>query len=120
MIRLPDLKDLLSNDSLWRMAGIAIAIGIVVGGLIVMGILVFRRRQFWHDSSSLEDWVGTTGTVEVAFDELNSGKVRLQLADRTIACLAYSGESHQFKKGDPILVVGIKGEKVWVIPATEF
>ena len=120
MVRFADLKELLSNESLWRIAGVAIAIGLIVGLFIVLVIVVFRRRQFWQTQGDLNELVGTTGTVEVGFDEETSGKVRLQIAHRTIDCLAYSGESHHFEKGDQIVVVGVKGEKVWVIPAAEF
>ena len=119
MIRLPNWKELLADDSLWRIGGIAIAIGIGVGCVIMLAIVLFRRHQFWHGMGTAEELVGTTGVVEVAFNESNHGKVRLQIAHRTIACMAYSDESHQFEKGDPIIVVGMQGGKLWVIPATE-
>ena len=49
----------------------------------------------------------------------HGGKVQLQIAHRTIACVAYSGEVHRFEKGDPVVVVGMKAGKVWVIPAAD-
>lgn len=112
------LKALFANSEIWRLALIAIGVGVGIGIVVVIAILLFRRRQFWSHAS--EELVGAKGTVEVAFDEACNGKVRLQVAHRTIGCMAYSGESYRFEAGDPVVVVGIRGDKVWVIPASEF
>ena len=114
------LKDLLANDQLWFWAGIAIAVGIVLGLALVLIIVIRRRKQTFNSMMALEDCIGLPAIVEVPFDETTSGKVTIQLENRTLACVAYSSQAHDFRLGDPVVVVGIKGQKVWVIPSQEF
>ena len=110
----------ISQDILFWAALAAIALGIVVGLIIVFLIYLKRRRTSINSLLNLDDLIGQTGIVEIPFDQSKSGKIRLQLEGQTLACVAYSDDSHRFTVGDPVIVVGRKGEKVWVIPAHEF
>ena len=111
---------ILSDPQSWLLAGIAIAVGIILGLLLVSIVVIRRRRQTFNSMMALEDCIGLSAVVEVPFDQTCSGKINIQLDNRTLACLAYSGEAHQFQAGDAVVIVGIKGKKVWVIPAQEF
>ena len=113
-------EKILADDQLWLWAGVAIAVGIVLGLLVVGLIVLRRRRQTFNSWMDLEECIGLTGIVEVPFDQNSSGKVRLQLETMTLGCFAYSNQPHQFVPGDEVVVVGIKGKKVWVIPSQEF
>lgn len=114
------VQDLLRGDQLWAVMGMAIAVGMILGLLFVLAIVIRRRKQTFNSLIRLEDCIGLSAAVEVPFDELTSGKVRIQLDNQTLACVAYTSQPHQFNLGDSVVVVGIKGQKVWVIPAQEF
>lgn len=114
------LRELAGRDELWIWVSIAIAVGILCGLLFVLMIVISRRKQTFNSLTTLEDCIGLSAVVDVPFDETTSGKVTIQLDNRTLACVAYSSQSHQFRAGDAVVVVGLKGKKVWVIPVQEF
>lgn len=109
-----------AHPQFWLWAGLAIAVGILLGLVLVLTIVIRQRKQNTNSLMGLADCIGLSGQVEVPFDQTNSGKVSLQLENRTLACVAYSEQPHMFHRGDPVIVVGIKDHKVWVIPAEEF
>ena len=114
------LRNLSSEPQFWLWVGLAIAAGILLGIALVLVIVIRRRRQNVNSLMGLEDCIGLEAIVEVPFNETNSGKINVQLEDRTLACFAYSNQPHQYHRGDAVVVVGIKGTKVWVIPTQEF
>lgn len=110
----------ISKDLIVWAVGLAIALGIIVGLIIVFLIFLNRRKTSINSLRSSEDLVGQSGVVEIPFDQNCAGKVRVQLESQTLGCVAYSHDPHSFRAGDKVIVVGRNGERVWVIPAHEF
>ena len=117
----PNLLDkVISHPHLWQWVGLSIAGGAIAGLFVVLLIVIRRRKQVVNSLIALEDCIGLPALVEVPFDENTSGKVNIQLDNQTLACFAYSSHAHRYLAGDEVVIVGIKGKKVWVIPAQEF
>lgn len=96
-------------------AAIAIALGILCGVFIVGLIYLQRRKQEADSLIRIDNIVGCFGTVEVPFNRNSPGKVRVNLKGSLVDFVAFTEENQQFQQGDRIVVVGMKGNKVWVV-----
>lgn len=96
-------------------AGISITIGIVVGGLIVWFIYLWRQRQAVDSLMKPEDVVGIYGIVELPFDADSKGKVRVDIKGSMVDLIALTEEPREFKVGDRVLIIQAKANKVWVV-----
>ena len=98
---------------------IAAGMGLFCGTAMAWILLALRRRQ----ADSLvrsEDLLGLTGTVELPFDATQKGKVRLQVKGAMVDFVALTDETTPLSKGDPIVVMGTKNNRVWVVSAETF
>lgn len=103
------------NNPILLIAAIAVALGIIVGGIIV-GVIYFQRRRQAVDSLiRIDNVVGSFGVVEVPLNNESPGKVRVNLKGSLVDFVAFSDEIHQFNQGDSVVVVRINGNKVWVV-----
>lgn len=93
----------------------SVAIGLFIGALIVWLIYFWRRRQIVDSMMRPEDIVGIYGTVEIPFDANSKGKVRVDIKGSIVDFIARSEETRIFNKGDRVLILQMKGNKVWVI-----
>lgn len=94
--------------------GIAIAMGLLAGFGMSSVLLSLRRGQ----ADSLiraEDLVGCTGTVEIPFDATSRGKVRLNLKGTSRDFVAMTDHPSLLTVGTPVMVVGTKNNRVWVV-----
>ena len=98
---------------------LALGMGLLCGIAMAWILLVLRRR---HADSLVrsEDLVGQTGIVEIPFDAHQKGKVRLQVKGSTVDFVALTDEPKMLKIGDPIVVMGTKKNRVWVVSAETF
>ncbi len=103
------------NYLILTIAGISIAIGIFVGALIVWFIYFWRRRQIIDSLMKPEDLVGLCGIVELPFDVNSKGKVRVAVKGSMVDLIALTDDQQGFQIGDRILIVQMKGNKVWVV-----
>ncbi|KAB8332827.1 NfeD-like protein [Scytonema tolypothrichoides VB-61278] len=96
-------------------AGIAIAVGIV-GGVLIVGLISLQRRRQVVDSLVRSDnIIGCFGTVEIPLNYNSPGKVRVNLKGSLVDFVAFTDETQQLHQGDRVVVVGMKGNKVWVV-----
>ena len=98
---------------------IAAGMGLLCGTAMAWILLALRRRQ----ADSLvrsEDLVGLTGIVEIPFDATQKGKVRLQVKGSMVDFVALTDERKLLPKGEPVVVMGTKNNRVWVVSAETF
>ncbi len=98
---------------------IAVGMGLLCG-ISMAWILLALRRQQADSLIRAEDLVGLTGTVEIPFDATQKGKVRLQIKGSTVDFVALTDEAKPLSQGDPIVVMGTKNNRVWVVSAESF
>ncbi len=103
------------NFQLIMITLIAIAIGVVVGFLIVSLIALRRQRQSVDSMVSTDTLVGRTAIVEVPFSREERGKVRLEIHGSIIDFPAVTEESGFFHKGDRVLIVEARNNQVLVV-----
>ncbi|WP_414755074.1 NfeD family protein [Anabaena sp. CCY 9910] len=103
------------NNPILATASIVIAFGIIVGVLIVGLIYLQRRRQVVDSLIRINNVVGSFGIVEVPINQNSPGKVRINLKGSLVDFVAFTDEIHQFNQGDSVVIVRIKGNKVWVV-----
>ena len=97
------------NNPIMIIAFISVAVGIVLGAVVVWLIYVQRRRQVVDSLVRTNHVVGRTGTVEIPFDSNHQGKVRVNVKGSLVDFVAFTDESREFSRGDHIFVVAIKG-----------
>lgn len=103
------------NNQLLLVAFISIAIGIFFGILIVLTLQLWRRRQVVDSLIRPNDVVGLSGIVEIPFDSMSQGKVRLNVKGSLIDFTAFTDQPKEFTKGEQVFVVGMRRNKVWVV-----
>lgn len=96
-------------------AGIAVFVGIF-GGVLIVGLISLQRRRQVVDSLVRSDnIIGCFGTVEIPLNHNSPGKVRVNLKGSLVDFVAFTDETQQLHQGDRVVVVGMKGNKVWVV-----
>lgn len=103
------------NNPIVIIACISVAVGLVVGVVVVWLIYIQRRRQVVDSLVRTKHLVGRSGTVEIPFDSHTQGKVRLNVKGSLVDFMAFTDETKEFNQGDRVFVVGMKGNKVWVV-----
>ncbi|HBB36252.1 MAG TPA: NfeD-like protein [Cyanobacteria bacterium UBA8803] len=96
-------------------AGISVAVGIVLGALVVWLIYIQRRREVVDSLVRINHVVGRSGTVEIPFDPKTQGKVCVNVKGSLVDFVAFTDEPKGFRQGDRVFVVGMKANKVWVV-----
>lgn len=92
-------------------AGVAIMVG-------YCGSLLFRYLKAEGVTSGVEkhDYIGVLGKTLVAIRESQPGKVRIRIKNDTLDMIALSEGGKEIKKGEEIVVVGLEGDQVRVMP----
>lgn len=103
------------NNQILIIALIAIGIGVLCGAFIVFLIALQRQKKVVDSLVSEKNLIGLSGTVEIPFDRNSKGKVRLTIKGSTLDFVALTDESKGFNKGDRVLIVSARGNKVWVV-----
>jgi len=103
------------NNPILIIAGVVIIFGIIVGALIVALIYLRRRKQIVDSLVRIHNVVGCFATVEVPLQRNSPGKVRVHLKGSVVDFVALTDEIHEFRQGDAVVIVGIEGNKVWVV-----
>ncbi|MGH8002781.1 MAG: NfeD family protein [Brasilonema sp.] len=103
------------NNPIVKVACISIIVGLFCGVLVVWLIYLQRRRQVVDSFVRTNHVVGRFGTVEIPFDHRSQGKVRVNVKGSLVDFVAFTDEPKEFSKGDRVLVMDIKGNKVWVV-----
>jgi hypothetical protein len=80
-----------------------------------VNILRWLRRDQSNTLIQVEDFAGAMGWVEIPFEAETRGKVKLEVAGSYLYMPARSSEARSFNVGDPILVVGLENNLVWVV-----
>lgn len=108
------------NNPIVMIACVSIGIGIVLGVLVVWLIYIQRRRQVVDSLVRSNYVVGRSGTVEIPFNSTTQGKVRVNVKGSLVDFTAFTDESREFSRGDRVFIVGMKGNKVWVVSEEAF
>ncbi|NMG20107.1 NfeD family protein [Brasilonema bromeliae] len=96
-------------------AGIAVFVGIF-GGVLIVGLISLQRRRQVVDSLVRSDnIIGCFATVEIPLNYNSPGKVRVNLKGSLVDFVAFTDETQQLHQGARVVVVGMKGNKVWVV-----
>lgn len=103
------------NNPILIIITISLVIGICCGALIVWLIYIQRRNQVVDSLVRTDNIIGRCGIVEIPFNRNSQGKVRVNLKGSMIYLQAFTDEEKEFNIGDTVLVMGIKGNKVWVV-----
>lgn len=103
------------NNPIVIIACISVVVGLVVGVVVVWLIYIQRRRQVVDSLVRTKHLVGRSGTVEIPFDAHTQGKVRVNVKGSLVDFMAFTDEPREFSPGDRVFVVGMKGNKVWVV-----
>lgn len=93
---------------------IALLMGIVCGGALVITLRYLKHRQV-DSLVRNEDFSGLSGTVELPFDKNSKGKVFLEVGGSTLHLVACTDEEISFQSGDRVLVVGRSQNRLWVV-----
>lgn len=96
----------------------AVIMGILCGAL-VSGLLRILREQHANSLVRSDDVVGLEGIVTLPFDHNSRGKVQLKVKGSQVERIAYTDEEHEFQYGEPILVVSVEQERLWVVSARD-
>jgi membrane protein implicated in regulation of membrane protease activity len=105
----------MNNVLLIVLATIAIAVGILIGLLIVGLIYLRRRNQVVNSLIASEDLVGCAGVVILPIDSKTVGKVRLSVKGSVLELSAQTDSAESLQAGDLVCVVGVEGARVWVV-----
>jgi membrane protein implicated in regulation of membrane protease activity len=97
---------------------LAVLMGLVCGSAIALTLRSLYRRQV-NSLVKTTDLVGLLGTVEVPLSASSRGKVRLQVKGTVIDFIASTTEGREFRPGEPVLVVGMEQNNLWVVSAQE-
>jgi hypothetical protein len=94
----------------------AISVGLAIGGSLasILRLLYHRHVDSLIKSSDL---IGCVGTVELPFDCHSKGKVRLELKGVSRDFIALTDAPQGFELGDPVLVIEIENNLLWVVSA---
>lgn len=106
------------NNSILIIAGISITVGLFCGVLVVWLIYIQRRNQVVDSLVRTNHVIGRFGTVEIPFDRSSQGKVRVHVKGSLIDFVAFTDDNREFSTGDRVLIVDMKGNKVWVVSET--
>jgi len=97
-----------------------------VSALVALGVgysgsLLFRYLKAEGVTSGVtkHDYVGVLGRTLVAIRESQPGKVRIRIKNDTLDMIALSEGGKEIAKGEEIVVVGLEGDKVRVMPRGE-
>jgi membrane protein implicated in regulation of membrane protease activity len=105
----------MDNVLLIVLATIAIAVGMLIGLLIVGLIYLRRRNQVVNSLIESEDLVGCAGVVILPIDSKTVGKVRLRIKGAVLELGAQTDSAESFQVGDLVCVVEVEGARVWVV-----
>ena len=85
------------------------------------GSLLFRYLKAEGVTSGVtkDDYIGVLGSTLVPIRESQPGKVRIRIKDDTIDMLALSESGKEIAKGEEIVVTGLDGDHVRVMPKGE-
>lgn len=111
------LSQINSGLSTALIAAIAGGVGFVLGS-VMAGLLQYLRLRQVNSIVQTEDLVGLTGIVELSLDASQRGKVRLQVKGSSVSFMAYTDETQPLEVGDPVLVVGMAENRLWVVSGT--
>jgi membrane protein implicated in regulation of membrane protease activity len=94
---------------------ISLVIGILCGAVIVWFIYLGRRNQVVDSLVRTDNIIGRIGVVEIPFSHNSQGKVRINLKGSMVYLQAFTDEEKEFHIGEKVLIMGLKGNKVWVV-----
>ncbi len=97
-----------------QMAGIAGAMGIFCGSTMV-SILRSLGHRHANSLARSSDLVGLSATVLLPFNCESRGKVRVNVKGANVEFMAFTDDSKSFGKGDRVLIVGLKNNRLWVV-----
>ncbi|MCT7970585.1 NfeD family protein [Laspinema olomoucense] len=97
-----------------QIAGIAGAMGIFCGSTMV-GILRSLAERHANSLARSSDLVGLSAKVLLPFNCESRGKVRVNVKGAYVEFMAFTDESKSLKKGDQVLIVGLKNNRLWVV-----
>jgi membrane protein implicated in regulation of membrane protease activity len=103
------------NHLILKVTGIAVIVGLVCGALVVLLIYLQRRRQIVDSLVRSDNVIGRLGTVEIPFNHSSPGKVRVEVKGSLVEFVAFVDQKQEFSRGDRVVVVAMKGNKVWVV-----
>jgi membrane protein implicated in regulation of membrane protease activity len=109
------LQGLKLTESAPQVFFLSLGIGAIVGSLAAA---VMRWLQTGGEADSLirsEDLQGLAGVVSIPFDPDSRGQVRIEVKGSQLYMAASTTENRSFQKGDPILVVGLENNTLWVV-----
>jgi membrane protein implicated in regulation of membrane protease activity len=99
-------------------AALALGVGLSLGTAMAWIVSSLPARQV-DSLIRTQDLVGLMGTVEIPFDASCKGKVRVGVKGVVVDFPAFTTEeSKGFVKGEPVLIVGVENNKVWVVSET--
>jgi membrane protein implicated in regulation of membrane protease activity len=90
---------------LLTITGISIAVGVLIGILIVWLIYVGRQKKIVDSLMRPEDLIGLCGTVELPFDADSKGKVRVEVKGSMVDLVALTDDQQGFLLGDRVLII---------------
>jgi acyl-CoA hydrolase len=103
------------SNQILIIALIVVGVGIICGAFIVLLIALQRRQKVVDSLISQSNLVGLFATVEIPFEQTSRGKVRLTIKGSMVDLVAVTDEEKSFQKGDRVLVVEARNNKVWVV-----
>ena len=92
------------------------AVGMVIGGIIVLLIINFKEHIFSNSMTDFQLSVGQVATVSMPFDHDSKGKVAVHINQSTYECIARTYYPNKLEYGDRAIVVEIEDNYVWVFP----
>lgn len=96
-------------------AGISVAVGVLLGVIVVWLIYVQRRNRVVDSLIRINNLVGLSGIVEIPFDNKSQGKVRVKVKGSLVDFVAFTDEPTGFCLGDRVFIVEVRGNQVWVV-----
>lgn len=94
------------------------SISVLIGSFCGTSMVWVLRNLRHHQADSLiraNDLIGLSGKVSIPFDSQSKGKVQLNVKGSTLNLVAFTDEEKGFKKGDRVLIVGLKNNQLWVV-----
>ncbi|MCT7984298.1 NfeD family protein [Laspinema sp. A4] len=97
-----------------QVAKLAAGMGIFCGTTMVWILRSLGQRPA-NSLTRSSDLVGLSAMVLLPFNCESKGKVRVNIKGANVEFMAFTDEPRSFNKGDRVLIVGLKNNRLWVV-----
>ncbi len=103
-------------EELLKLALISLLIGTIIGIIFLILLAIKRRNTQINSLTNSKELIGSTGIVEIPFNQNSKGKIKVNSQGRIIYLVAVTHLEYEFKPGEKVLIIEFINNKTSVIP----